>query len=90
MINDERIREVVTRLSRRHQSGGRVIERAAILAEGTASQPILAWIVAHDGQPEALAPESTRGGLHGGRLIGGGAAEAGAPRRYVVPPGALS
>ena len=31
---DEAIRAVVTRLSRPHASGGAVIERAAILAEG--------------------------------------------------------
>jgi hypothetical protein len=90
MIDDERIREVVTRLSRRHHSGGAVIERAAILAEGAASPSILAWIVAHDGQPETLAPAGGSGGLHGGRLGGAGRPDTSAPRRYVLPPGALS
>jgi hypothetical protein len=89
MIDDQKIRDVVTRLSRRHESGGTVIERAAIVAEGADSQTIVAWIVAHDGQPESLAASSpARGGLHGGRLTGGGVG--GAPRRYVLPPGALS
>jgi hypothetical protein len=89
MIDEERIRDVVTRLSRRHQSGGTVIERAAIVAEGAASQSILAWILAHDGQPEALAPAIARGGLHGGSLNGNSGLDASAPRRYVLPPGVL-
>ena len=33
-VDDEAIRAVVTRLARSHSSGGEVIERAAILAEG--------------------------------------------------------
>ena len=88
MVTDEqRIRNVVARLSRRHESGGSVIERAAIVAEGADSQTIVAWIVAHDGQPEFVASAPARGGLHGGRpsadVFGG------APRRYVLPPGVL-
>lgn len=90
MIDDQGIRDVVTRLSRRDQSGGAVVERAAILAEGAASQSILAWIVAHDGRPEAPATESANGGLHGGRLGGSRRTDASEPRRYVFPPGALS
>jgi len=87
MIDDQRIRDVVTRLSRRHEGGGTVIERAAIVAEGADSRSIVAWIVAHDGQPEFRAPASARGGLHGARpsVAGGGDA----PRRYVLPPGVL-
>jgi hypothetical protein len=88
MIDDQQIRDVVTRLSRRHESGGTVIERAAIVAEGADSQTIVAWIVAHDGQPEFLAPAPARGGLHGGRMSSGG--PDGAPRRYVLPPGVLA
>jgi len=88
-IDEKTIRDVVTRLSRRHESGGTVIERAAIVAEGAESQSIVAWIVAHDGQPEFPAPAPARGGLHGGRM-GGRATVGDAPRRYVLPPGALS
>lgn len=90
MIDDEIIRKLVTRLSRQDRSGGRVIERAAILAEGADSRSILAWILAHDGQPEAVAPAVVPGGLHGGRLNGRGGMNASAPRRYVLPPGVLS
>lgn len=56
MIDDETIGKLVTRLSRQDQSGGRVIEHAAILAEGADSKSMLAWIPAHDGQPEVPAP----------------------------------
>jgi len=88
-IDDKTIRDVVTRLARRHKSGGTVIERAAIVAEGAESQSIVAWIVAHDGRPEFPAPTSPRGGLYGGNM--GARTTAGdAPRRYVLPPGALS
>ncbi|MGZ4222601.1 MAG: hypothetical protein ACXVHB_08175 [Solirubrobacteraceae bacterium] len=88
-IDEKTIRDVVTRLSRRHESGGTVIERAAIVAEGAESQSIVAWIVAHDGQPEFPAPAPARGGLYGGRM-GARATVGDAPRRYVLPPGALS
>jgi hypothetical protein len=82
------IRDVVRRLSRPDPSGGSVIERAAILAEGADSQAIIRWIVAHAGQPEAIAPPATARGLHSSRLSGGGA-EARPPRRYVLPADAL-
>jgi hypothetical protein len=87
-VTDDDIRLVVRRLSRPHPSGGRVIERASILAEGARSAAILAWIADHDWEPEEDAPAvASRGGsgLHGGR---GDAGRSGsrAPRRYVSPP----
>src|SRR5216117_1831905 len=51
-MDDDAIRMLVTRLSRPHSSGGKVIERAAILAEGADSAAVLTWIVAHAGEPE--------------------------------------
>jgi hypothetical protein len=83
MMDDDAIRILVTRLSRPHRSGGKVIERAAILAAGADSAAVLAWIAAHDGQPETLAPVVSRRGLHSARLTDSG------PRRYVLPPGVL-
>ena len=83
------IRAVVTRLSRPHASGGDVIERAAILAEGADSRAIVAWIVAHAGQPEAALPRAPARGLHGARLSSGSGAAGDTPRRYVLPAGAL-
>jgi hypothetical protein len=87
---DEAIRATVTRLSRPHASGGDVIERAAILAEGADSTAILRWILAHAGQPEAAVPERPTRGLHGARLSAGPGSEGGPPRRYVLPAGALN
>lgn len=88
MSDDEKIRVVVRRLSRRHPSGGEVIERAAIIAEADAVA-IIAWITAHDGQPEAPAPAGSRHGLHGGRLNGSRDTGSSTPRRYVLPRGVL-
>ena len=89
-MDDDELRSVITRLARPHPSGGKVIERAAVLAEGARSGALLAWIADHDGQPEALVPVAARGGLHSAHLTGGRVADASAPRRYVLPPGVLS
>jgi hypothetical protein len=87
MTGDDTERAVVTRLSRPHCSGGTVIERAAILAEGADSTRLVAWVVAHGGQPEA-ALVSMRRGLHSPRLDDPGAVLR-PPLRYVLPAGAL-
>jgi hypothetical protein len=86
---DEDISTLVARLSRKHRSGGRVIERAAIMAEGGNSAAILAWLADNDWEPEAdAAPSSDRSGmgLHGMRREAErGRAQAQAPRRYISP-----
>jgi hypothetical protein len=87
---DEAIRAVVTRLARPHASGGDVIERAAIVAEGADATAIIRWILAHAGEPEPTGPTASPRGLHGARLSGGAGAEGGPPRRYVLPVGALT
>jgi len=78
---------VVRRLSRPHSSGGVVIERAAILAAGSGSGAVLAWITAHGGTAE-LAVKARGAGLHADRdrpgALGGDT-----PLRYVLPAGAL-
>ena len=74
-MDDEAIKTLVTRLARPHKSGGEVIERAAIAAEGADSGVVIAWILAHDGEPEARASASTGHGLHGSRLSSGGGAD---------------
>jgi hypothetical protein len=89
MIDEETIRIVVRRLSRRHPSGGEVIERAAIIAEAD-SAAILAWVTAHDGRPEAPASPNSGRGLHSGRLDGSHDVGSSTPRRYVLPRGTLS
>src|SRR4051794_1481063 len=80
--SDDAIRDVVVRLSRPHRSGGDVIERAAILAEGASSAEVLKWIAAHAGEPEAVAAPTVRGGLFGGR----DSVVPRQPLRYVLPP----
>ena len=85
-MDDVEIRALVVRLSRPHASGGDVIERAAIMAEGAGSADIVTWITDHDGRPETATNEHR--GLHGGRVTF--TAPAGrAPLRYVLPAGAL-
>jgi len=88
-VDDDAIRVLVTRLGRTHPSGGTVIERAAILAEGSASADVLTWIVAHGGEPEAtVARSATRHGIHGS-LHDTSGTKAPPPSRFVLPAGAL-
>ena len=89
VMDEDAIRDLVKRLARPHPSGGTVIERAAIFAEGSDSEVVIAWIMDHAGQPEAEVATTRAGGLHGSRLSGGGAGT-GAPRRFVLPAGALN
>jgi hypothetical protein len=90
MRNDDEIRALVTRLSRSHPSGGTVIERAAIVAEGADSAAVVTWILDHAGEPEAAVDTSFKRGLHGPRLSGPSRADARPPARYVLPAGALN
>lgn len=85
LLDDDAIRALVRRLSRRHRSGGRVIERAAVIASGDDGRAIIDWIIAHDGRPETDRPARVqRSGLHGARTE-----RPDAPQRYVLPTGAL-
>jgi hypothetical protein len=88
-MDDEAIRSLVTRLARDHPSGGSVVERAAIVAEGADFDAVMAWIVAHGGKPEAVAETSTRHGLHGSRLHASGGSGPRAAARFIFPAGAL-
>jgi hypothetical protein len=86
-MDDDAILALVTRLARPHRSGGQVIERAAILAEGAHFPAVMEWIVAHAGKPESAVSAVQTRGLHGGRLNDGrGAAP---PLRFVLPADAL-
>jgi hypothetical protein len=88
-VEDDAILALVTRLARPHASGGDVIERAAILAEGGDSPAVIAWIISHAGQPESAVVSGAGRGLHGPRPSGGPGAPAGAPLRFVLPAGTL-
>jgi hypothetical protein len=89
-MEDDEIRTTVQRLSRSHPSGGRVIERAAILAAGTGAQEVIAWILEHEGVGEVSGAAAQNRGLHGTRLQDGREpGSAPTPQRFVLPPGAL-
>jgi hypothetical protein len=87
-MEDAEIRSLVKRLSRPHPSGGSVIERAALVAEGAEFEAVMAWVLAHGGQPEAAPETSSRHGMHGSRLHASGGAPR-QPSRFVLPAGAL-
>lgn len=89
-MDDDAIRALVTRLARPHSSGGEVIERAAILAEGADSAAVITWITAHAGIAETQVVQVSTHGLHGSRLSYGGGAEPQTPLRFVLPAGALA
>jgi hypothetical protein len=88
-VNDLEIHALVTRLSRPHSSGGVVIERAAILAEGADFAAVMNWITEHDGAPDANVSATRSRGLHGSRMNGGDASATRPPLRFVLPSGAL-
>ena len=88
-MEDDAIQALVTRLARAHPSGGTVIERAAILASGADADGVIAWIVAHGGEPEATPDTSARRGLHGSRLHDSGGPTPRTASRFVLPAGAL-
>ena len=88
-VDDDAIRSMVTRLGRAHPSGGTVIERAAILAEGADFDAVMTWIAAHGGEPEAEVRNVSRSGLHGSRVHDRRGTEARTPSRFVLPATAL-
>jgi hypothetical protein len=83
VVEADEIGVVVRRLARPDGSGGMVIERSVILAEGSGSDEILRWISDHDGVADSTTAPARGGGLHGLRET---AAAADAPaRRFVLP-----
>jgi hypothetical protein len=84
-VEDDPILALVTRLARPHPSGGDVIERAAILAEGADFHAVIAWIISHDGVPESAVVSASTSGLHGGTR----SAPSRPPLRFVLPAGTL-
>ncbi len=81
---------LVKRLARPHPSGGTVIERPVILAEGTRSTAILACIADHGGAPDATLPHPQRGGLHSRSPAAEAERKATHARRYILPAHALN
>jgi hypothetical protein len=89
-VDDDAIRALLTRLARPHSSGGEVIDRAAILAEGADCAAVMEWITAHAGVPDAQVAKAPSHGLHGSRLSYSGGAAPRPPLRFVLPAGALA
>jgi hypothetical protein len=89
-VDDDTIRALVKRLARPHPSGGEVVERAAILAEGADFAAVMEWITAHAGIPETQVAKAPSHGLHGSRLSYGGGGASRPPLRFVLPAGALA
>lgn len=85
---DDAIQTLVARLARPAPGGRQVIERAAIMAEGTTSGAILDWLAAAAWVPEDLPAQDAGGsGLHGRpRDALRGQTRRQPPRRYVSPP----
>jgi hypothetical protein len=85
----EEIRTLVKRLARPHSDGGNIVERAVLLASGTDLGAVLAWIADHGGVAEVTGVEASQRGLHSPGVDRSADAWERAPRRYVLPAGAL-
>lgn len=83
VVANDAIGILVRRLARPHGSGGMVIERSVILAEGADSAAIMTWISDHDGVADSTIASVRGGGLHGSRT--NAAPTAGPARRFVLP-----
>jgi hypothetical protein len=88
-MDDESIRTVVKRLARPHASGGNAIERSVILAEGSDSKAIIAWVISHDGVPDSTTATAAKRGIHGTRVEVGAVASSRPPVRFLLPAGSL-
>lgn len=84
------IRDLLRRLARPHASGDEVVERAALLAEGSEFPAIMAWITDHAGIAQTDARRAPAQGLHGSRMSSARSSEPPKPLRYVIPAGALA
>jgi hypothetical protein len=89
-MDDDAILALVKRLARPHPSGGAVIERAAILAEGADFASVIAWLAEHDGRPEARPASASSRGLHESRRGNAEEEQRRPPLRYVLPAGTLT
>ena len=89
-VEEPAIRALVTRLARPHPSGGKVIERAAILAEGADFPEVMEWIIDHAGKPDTAVAAAPARGLHGSRTVEPLRAEQRRALRYVLPADALA
>lgn len=89
-MEETAIEELVTRLARPHRSGGTVIERAAILAEGADFDAVMRWILAHDGTAEVAPPKAAPRGIHASRYHDTDGDAPPVPQRFILPRDALA
>jgi hypothetical protein len=89
-VDEPAIRALLVRLARPHPSGGKVIERAAILAEGADFPEVVEWIMDHAGRPDSPASAAPAHGLHGSRTVEPLRADQRRALRYVLPADALA
>lgn len=85
-MDDAEIRTLVRRIARRSSKGGYTVERATLVAEGSAVSDIEAWIVRVGGVAESAAP-AKGAGLFADRVSEREASRAVAPLRYTLPAG---
>ena len=85
-MTTEEIPALVKRLGRPHASGGTVIERSVIRAEGANSAAILDWISDRGGVADSTAAPARSRGLHGS---GAHVAQEAPAQRFVVPKSAF-
>jgi hypothetical protein len=83
--SNDAIGALVRRLARPHPSGGVVIERSVILAEGSRSKEILGWIAAHDGVADSTTVGRRKLGLHGAYVATDVGVQDVPARRFVLP-----
>ena len=88
-MEETTIHALVDRLARPHRSGGTVIERAAILAEGADFDAVMRWILDRDGVAEAAAAKAAPRGIHSMRYHDTAGDAPAPPARFILPPGAL-
>ncbi len=88
--DNDAIAVLVKRLARPHPSGGTVIERPVILAEGTRSTAIFAWIADHGGAPDSTLPLARSKGLHSPSPTAAAERHATQARRYILPAHAFN
>ncbi|HEY2161703.1 MAG TPA: hypothetical protein VGH24_10380 [Solirubrobacteraceae bacterium] len=89
-MEEDAIRALLTRLARPHPSGGKSVERAAILAEGADFPEVVEWIVAHSGKPDTAVASPPARGLHGSLMGDSAPPEQRKVVRYVLPADALA
>jgi hypothetical protein len=89
-VDEPEIRALLIRLARPHPSGGKVVERAAILAEGADFPEVVEWIMDHSGRPDTPRSAGPERGLHGSRTVEPLRADQRRALRYVLPADVLA